>query len=142
MVGTYVLMRRPGKILLVKKIMKIYLIVLCAVFCLCFVLTNPAYAQVRLTKLISSGMVLQRDQPLKIWGWASPAERVSTVKGYKQFVWAEARIIGNGVVVSNDEIADPKYVKYAKADNPDLADLYNKEGFPASSFEIEIPGNN
>ncbi|MET7256017.1 sialate O-acetylesterase [Dyadobacter fermentans] len=37
----------------------------------------PLYAQIRLPKLISDHMVLQRDQPLKIRGWASPKERVT-----------------------------------------------------------------
>jgi sialate O-acetylesterase len=32
---------------------------------------------VRLPKLISDGMVLQREQPLKLWGWASPRERIT-----------------------------------------------------------------
>ena len=35
-----------------------------------------AYADVRLPQLISNGMVLQRDRPLKLWGWASPGEKV------------------------------------------------------------------
>lgn len=34
-------------------------------------------AQVELPKLISDGMVLQRDTDLIIWGWASPGEEVS-----------------------------------------------------------------
>jgi sialate O-acetylesterase len=58
----------------------------------------------------------------------------------KRFVWATARIIGNGVVVSGDEVANPRYVRYAWADNPDRANLYNKEGLPASPFEEELPG--
>lgn len=33
-------------------------------------------AQIRLPALISDGMVLQRDVNLKIWGWASPNERI------------------------------------------------------------------
>ena len=37
----------------------------------------PLCAQIRLPKLISDHMVLQRDQPLKIWGWASPKEQVT-----------------------------------------------------------------
>ena len=37
----------------------------------------PLYAQIRLPKLISDHMVLQRDQPLKIWGWASPKEHIT-----------------------------------------------------------------
>ena len=37
----------------------------------------PAKAEVRLPKLIGSQMVLQRDMPVKIWGWADPGEQVS-----------------------------------------------------------------
>ena len=37
----------------------------------------PAEADVRLPKLIGSQMVLQRDMPVKIWGWADPGEQVS-----------------------------------------------------------------
>jgi sialate O-acetylesterase len=35
-----------------------------------------AKAEIRLPRLISDGMVLQRDVPLKIWGWADPGEKV------------------------------------------------------------------
>ena len=35
------------------------------------------FAQVRLPQFISDGMVLQRDVPVKIWGWASPGEKVT-----------------------------------------------------------------
>lgn len=34
-------------------------------------------ATVKLPRLISNGMVLQRDVPLKIWGWADPSEKVN-----------------------------------------------------------------
>ncbi len=53
----------------------------------------------------------------------------------KKYVWANAKIEGNTVVVWSDDIADPKYVRYAWADSPDGANLYNKEGLPASPFE-------
>ena len=33
-------------------------------------------AVVKLPRLVSNGMVLQRDEPLKIWGWAAPSEKV------------------------------------------------------------------
>jgi sialate O-acetylesterase len=36
-----------------------------------------SHAQLRLPKLISDGMVLQRDAPLKIWGWASTGEKIT-----------------------------------------------------------------
>ncbi|UOQ77348.1 hypothetical protein MUN84_01075 [Hymenobacter sp. 5516J-16] len=34
-------------------------------------------AQVRLPKLVSDGMVLQRDTNVNIWGWAAPGEKVA-----------------------------------------------------------------
>lgn len=37
----------------------------------------PLQAQIRLPKLISDHMVLQHGEPLKIWGWASPKERIT-----------------------------------------------------------------
>jgi sialate O-acetylesterase len=39
----------------------------------------PAFSicQVRLPKLISNGMVLQRDIKVKVWGWASEGEKIS-----------------------------------------------------------------
>ncbi|MBB3188120.1 sialate O-acetylesterase [Microbacter margulisiae] len=40
-------------------------------------LANPMYALVKLPRLVSNGMVLQRNTPLKIWGWADPQEKVT-----------------------------------------------------------------
>jgi len=37
------------------------------------------FAQIRVPRMVSDGMVLQRDMPLRIWGYASPGEKV-TVK--------------------------------------------------------------
>ena len=53
----------------------------------------------------------------------------------RKFVWAEARIQNNHVVVWSSEIKEPVYVRYAWADNPEGANLYNIEGLPASPFE-------
>jgi len=45
--------------------------------CLFSVLVNTqSNAAVKLPRLFSDGMVLQRDVPLKIWGWANPGEKV------------------------------------------------------------------
>ncbi len=41
------------------------------------IIQTLSFAQIRLPKLISDGMVLQRDKPLKIWGWSSPKEIVN-----------------------------------------------------------------
>lgn len=51
-----------------------------------------------------------------------------------QFVWADARIEGDTVVVSSPEVPTPKQVRYAWADNP-KASLFNEEGLPAEPFE-------
>jgi len=55
----------------------------------------------------------------------------------KKFVWAEASIHGNKVIVWNEIIPNPLIVRYAWADNPEGANLYNKEGLPASPFTTE-----
>jgi sialate O-acetylesterase len=55
----------------------------------------------------------------------------------KKFVWAKARIDGNTVVVSSEKIPQPKYVRYAWADNPENPNLCNKEGLPASPFRTD-----
>jgi sialate O-acetylesterase len=56
----------------------------------------------------------------------------------KKFLWAKARIEDNHIIVWNDEIEDPVYVRYAWADNPEGANLYNAEGLPASPFEAKV----
>lgn len=55
----------------------------------------------------------------------------------KKFVWANAIIKNNTVVVWNDAVTQPVVVRYAWADNPQGANLYNKEGLPASPFTTE-----
>ena len=55
----------------------------------------------------------------------------------KKFVWAKAIIKNNTVVVWNDAVTQPVVVRYAWADNPQGANLYNKEGLPASPFTTE-----
>ncbi|TDW97281.1 sialate O-acetylesterase [Dinghuibacter silviterrae] len=55
----------------------------------------------------------------------------------KKFIWADARILGDKVVVSSPDIPHPVYVRYAWANNPEGANLYNKEGLPASPFRTD-----
>jgi sialate O-acetylesterase len=51
-----------------------------------------------------------------------------------RFVWAKAKIEGDKVIVWNDDITGPVAVRYGWADNPEGANLYNREGLPASPF--------
>lgn len=55
----------------------------------------------------------------------------------KKFAWAKAKIESDKVIVWNDEIKDPMYVRYAWADNPVNPNLYNKERLPASPFRTD-----
>ncbi|HSC39181.1 MAG TPA: sialate O-acetylesterase, partial [Chitinophagaceae bacterium] len=53
------------------------------------------------------------------------------------FHWATARIEGDKVVVSSPEVAAPVAVRYAWGNNPAGANLYNKQGLPASPFRTD-----
>jgi len=55
----------------------------------------------------------------------------------KKFVWAKAKIEGDHVIVWNENVSHPMYVRYAWADCPVNPNLYNKEGLPASPFGTE-----
>ncbi|MGA2032237.1 MAG: sialate O-acetylesterase [Thermoguttaceae bacterium] len=66
-----------------------------------------ARADVKLPKVISSHMVLQRDRALPIWGWADPGEEV-TVRLDDATATAEADAQGNWKVVFPAVKADGK----------------------------------
>jgi sialate O-acetylesterase len=53
-------------------------------FLFCDALLFEATAQVRLPQLIRDSMVLQRDSKIKLWGWASPNERISVAMAGKK----------------------------------------------------------
>lgn len=58
----------------------------------------------------------------------------------RKFVWADAKIEGDTIVVSSDKVAAPVSVRYAWAINP-VCNLYNKEGLPATPFRTDTwPG--
>lgn len=57
----------------------------------------------------------------------------------KKFVWAKTKIVDkNKVVVWNESIKNPKYVRYAWQDNPEGINFYNSANLPASSFRTDI----
>jgi sialate O-acetylesterase len=53
-----------------------------------------------------------------------------------RFLWAEARIEGDDVVVWSKDIPKPVAIRYAWADNP-VCNLYNKIDLPASPFRTD-----
>ncbi len=54
-----------------------------------------------------------------------------------RFYWADAFIDGDTVVVSSVHVEEPTAVRYAYSSNPEGANLYNMEGFPASPFKTD-----
>ena len=66
-----------------------------------------------------------------------------TLKGFavsgadEQWHWADAKIVGDTVVVSSPKVAKPVAVRYAYTMNPDGCNLYNREGLPASPFTTD-----
>jgi len=55
----------------------------------------------------------------------------------KKWHWATAVIDGDEVVVKSDAVAKPVAVRYGYTMNPRGANLYNKEGIPASPFRTD-----
>jgi sialate O-acetylesterase len=54
-----------------------------------------------------------------------------------KFVWANAVIENNQIIVWSEAVKNPVAVRYAWADNPENANLYNIEGLPASPFRTK-----
>jgi sialate O-acetylesterase len=99
------------------------------------VYSGPMYAsmkvegdKVRLSfNHVHGGLVAKPEAPLK--GFAVAGKD-------RQFVWAQAKIDGDTVVVWNDEIHEPAAVRYAWANNP-VCNLFNVEGLPAVPFRTD-----
>jgi sialate O-acetylesterase len=75
-----------------------------------------------------SGLIAQGGGELKYFAIAGADKR---------YVWAKAKITDGKVVVWNKKIKNPKSVRYAWADNPEGANLYNREKLPASPFRTD-----
>ncbi|HEY9226675.1 MAG TPA: sialate O-acetylesterase, partial [Gemmatimonadaceae bacterium] len=54
-----------------------------------------------------------------------------------RWVWANAKIDGSRVLVWSSSVKKPVAVRYAWADNPVNANLYNSEGLPAAPFRTD-----
>jgi sialate O-acetylesterase len=97
-------------------------------------------------KIEYSGPLLRAAAPeggaIRLWfdhAGSGLEARGGALKGFlvagadRRFVPADAAIDGLSVVVSSASVAQPLYVRYAWADNPEC-NLYNKDGLPASPF--------
>jgi sialate O-acetylesterase len=75
---------------------------------LVFLFSNTLYADVTLPYVLSDNMVLQRDVPVNIWGWATPGEKV-TVSINGQKVSAKAIKSGEWMVQLKPLVAGGPY---------------------------------
>ena len=78
-------------------------------------------------KETGSGLIAKGGGPLK--GFAIAGDD-------RKFVWADAKIEGEEIVVWSDNVPEPAAVRYAWADNP-ICNLYNREGLPTSPFRTD-----
>jgi sialate O-acetylesterase len=75
-----------------------------------------------------AGGLIAKDGPLKEFAIAGAD---------KNFVWAEAAIDGESVILKSPAVAAPVAVRYAWADNPEGCNLYNAAGLPAVPFRTD-----
>lgn len=88
---------------------------------------------------VGAGLIVGRKDGLK------PTESVTDGKlarfavagADRKWHWADAVIDGDTVVVASKEVSHPVAVRYAYSMNPVGANLYNKEGLPASPFRTD-----
>jgi sialate O-acetylesterase len=66
-----------------------------------------------------------------------PLKRFAIAGADKKFVWADARIVGQTVVVSSPQVPSPVAVRYAWDINPGGCNLFNAAGLPASPFRTD-----
>ena len=83
--------------------------------------------KIRLSFSNSEGLKSKDGGPLK--GFAIAGED-------KKFVWADAKMEGDHVIVSSAAVKSPVAVRYAWADNPEC-NLVNAAGLPASPFRTD-----
>jgi sialate O-acetylesterase len=89
---------------------KIILLVLISVF------SNTLVAQIKLPRLISDGLILQRDTEIKLWGWASANEKIKVT--FKNQVFSvQADNTGNWQINLPKQTAGGPYEMIFEASN-------------------------
>jgi sialate O-acetylesterase len=72
-----------------------------------------------------------------------PPRNFAVAGGDQKFVWANATIEGDTILLSSPGVSEPKAVRYAWADNPSGCNLYNAAGLAAAPFRTDsspVPG--
>ncbi len=97
-----------------------------------FIFPFAVFSQIRLPKLISDGMILQRDQAIQLWGWSSPFE-VIEIRLNKHVVSTKADEHGNWKVILPKQKAGGPFDLFFKGKNTlQLKDVYFGDVFLCS----------
>jgi sialate O-acetylesterase len=70
-------------------------------------------------------------------------DKYGYIKGFelaganKKFYYAVASLANNKIILTSKAIKTPIAIRYAWADNPNDANVFNKEGFPAAPFRTD-----
>jgi sialate O-acetylesterase len=95
---------------------------------------HPVPATYKLRSTYADSIPLVRNSPL------SQLEGFQICGSDHKWVWANAKIDGDTVVVASPDVPDPIAIRYGWANNP-IVNLYNGAGFPADPFRTDdFPG--
>jgi sialate O-acetylesterase len=88
---------------------------------------------------VGSGLMVGKKEGLKPTMEVKDGKlaRFSIAGADKKWHWADATIDGETVVVKSADVSKPVAVRYGFTMNPAGANLYNKEGIPASPFRTD-----
>src|SRR5688572_30218816 len=76
---------------------------------ICILFTAGLFADVKLPGIFGDNMVMQRDQPGYVWGWATPKEKI-TLRFHNQTKKATADKSGKWKITLDPETAGGPYV--------------------------------
>ncbi len=89
----------------------------------CLLVSTVTFSQIRLPKLISDGLILQRETKVKIWGWAAPKEKITI-----DFINKKYKITANSngeweLQLSNLKAGGPYVMKIAASNTIEINDI-------------------
>lgn len=88
------------------------------------ILILPLEGQISLPRLISHGAILQRDQPLRIWGWAAPHESLVLEFNDESFP-ARANAEGKWMILLKPQPAGgPFTLRFLASNQVEVRDVY------------------
>jgi sialate O-acetylesterase len=80
------------------------------------IICSSLFADVKLPNFFGNNMVLQRDKPIPVWGWANPNEKIS-VDFNHQTITTKADKAGKWIIKLSNENAGGPYVLTVKGKN-------------------------